>query len=175
MSRTTVKTLIISITALLLSAGAFGFYLNLFVSKANTLSLQIENLKIQREQEESHFRLQKIAEESASDRELMAGYFLHSEGGSIDLLNKIEGLAPAAGVQVETNKLELVTKDNDGSDWVEIGFSIKGKRENVQDFIRVIENIPYVSRINSVNLQSVNSTQWDADIIILVRVLNYGE
>jgi hypothetical protein len=139
------------------------------------LVAQLATLDEQRAQEESYYRLRRIAEESAADRTQLRSYFFSSESESIDFLNTVERLAPAAGVTLKTDSLNLIEDVKDGTQWVEIGFSFEGSRSRVQNFLTVLEELPYVAKIVTVSMTATNQSRWQSQVTMRVRVLTYDE
>ena len=136
---------------------------------------QLDTLNEQRAQEESFFRLRRVAEESAQERALLKSYFFSKESDSIDFLNMVEQLAPDVGVILETTSLNLVEDADDGKQWIEIGFLFDGSRSRVQEFLNTLEDLPQVSKIMKVDMLASDQTKWQARVTMRVRVLNYDE
>lgn len=159
------------------AVGTFTFVLFQTQSQGEELVMQIEALDAQRAQEESYFRLLRVAEESRAKRELLQSYFLKSEGDSIYFINTVEALAPDMGVELDTsrNTLETVTDKSNKNQWVDVGVAFSGPEDNVRDFLVVLESLPYVSQIISVNLSAQNSALWKAEVILRVRIFAYDE
>jgi len=90
-------------------------------------------------------------------------------------LNMVEQLAPEAGVTLETNSLNLIegTESEDEKQWVEMGFSFEGSRSRVQNFITILEELPYVLKVITVDIVAADQTRWQAQVTMRVRVLNY--
>lgn len=175
MSPSTIKITTISVALFVVAAGAFAFMWSQAQHKGEELVSQLETLSEQRAQEESYFRLKRVAEESADDREQISSYFFSKESESIDFLNMVEKLAPEAGVTLETTSLNLVEDKDDNKQWVEIGFLFDGTRTKVQNFLFVLEELPYVSKITKVDMIAADRTKWQARVTMRVRVLNYDE
>jgi len=175
MSPSTIKIIATAVTLFVISTGALLFMLFQSQQQGEKLVAQLATLDEQRAQEESYFRLRRIAEESTADRAQLNSYFFSSESESIDFLNRVEQLAPEAGVTLETDSLTLVEDAADQKQWVEIGFAFAGSRNRVQNFLTILEELPYVSKIVSVNMVTSNQTSWQAQVVMRVRVLTYDE
>jgi hypothetical protein len=63
----------------------------------------------------------------------------------------------------------------DDKQWVEIGFSFEGSRSRVQNFLTILEELPYVTKIIRVNMVATSQSQWQSQVIMRVRVLTYDE
>ena len=172
MSRSTIRNLVIAFVMLVLVVGVVAGAFVKVLGKSQTLEEQIATLASKNQQEETLIRLQKIAQSSEPERAELASYFLSKESESIDFLNEVEALAPTVGVNLETNDLRQVTQDN--RDWVEILFNASGRRSDLQNFIRILEGVPYSSRVTSVYMRGErNSNIWQANITIQVQILSY--
>jgi hypothetical protein len=175
MSPSTIKITVISVVLFLIAAGGFVFMFIQTQQQGEELVAQLATLNEQRSQEESYFRLRRVAEESVTQREQLSEYFFSSESESIDFLNMVEEIAPAAGVMLETTNLDLIDDTDDGKQWIEIGFLFTGSRSRVQNFLSVLEELPYVNKITKVDMLAADQTKWQARVTMRVRVLNYDE
>lgn len=173
MSPSTYKNTIIAIILLLITSIGFGLLVQQTYSQGEKLEEQVATLQTQRAQEESFFRLQRIAEETQEERLQLESYFLLKESDSIDFLNNIESIAPQAGVVLQTSSLDTVVDSSDNSQWIEVDFSFSGSRSRVREFVEVLEELPYVSRMMSLNVTMQNQGQWQAEVTMRVRVLAY--
>lgn len=174
MSPSTLRTLIIAIVLLVLGGGAFAFMFIETTDQAIVLENQVETLAAQRAQESNYIRLQRLTEDTVSERARLSAYFLEREGDSIDFLSYVERLAPEAGVSLQTNDLESVT-DSSGQRWIDVSFSISGSEQRIITFIEILENLPYVARMDSLDLTARSQTQWQAQVGMRVMVLAYEE
>lgn len=171
MSKRTLTNLIISASIFAIVVGGVLFAFFHVLHSSQTLEEQIAAVAAQTQQEETLLRLQRIAQNSVEARDELGSYFLLRESDSIAFLSEIETIAPTVGVDLETTGLVQITQDN--KDWIQATFSITGSRENVQRFVQILENIPYVSRITSVNMTGNTAGSWQADIVIQVQLLSY--
>lgn len=165
----------ISLVLFIVATGAMVFMLLQSQQQGEQLVVQLATLDEQRAQAESYYRLRRIAEESADDRTQLRSYFFSSESESIGLLNTVERLAPEAGVTLKTDSLNLIEDAKDGTQWVEIGFSFEGSLSRVQNFLTVLEELPYVAKIVTVSMVARNQAKWQSQVTMRVRVLTYDE
>lgn len=175
MSKKTLQNLIIASVVLFISLGAFVYMLYEIEAKGDLLSKQIDTLGAERAQEDSFYRLERTAEESAADRELLNSYFLRQESDTIDLLTQIESLAPQIGVALKTEGLQKVTDKATGANWIEINLSFSGEEAQVDRFVKTLEHLPYLLKITSLDLSAQSSTLWNAKVTLKVFVLNYDK
>ncbi len=54
-------------------------------------------------------------------------------------------------------------------------FTFSGSRERVLNFIKVLETLPYVLRVNSIEMRALSGTDWEAKISMKLQILNYDE
>jgi hypothetical protein len=87
----------------------------------------------------------------------------------------VERLAPEAGVSLETDTLNLVEDTENNKQWVEIGFSFEGSRSRVQNFLTILEDLPYVSKIKRVEMVATDQTKWQSQVVMQIRILTYDE
>ena len=171
MTARTRNSLIIAIVVALIAGAGFAYMLFIIVDNGNRLNTQIDALTEQNEQAASLFRLQRIAQESTDDRAQLEGYFLLRESDSITFLTEIETLAPRVGVLLETESLEQVTADD--SEWIEFTFALNGERQSIENFVQILEIIPYVSRVQSFEMSELDAGSWEGRATIQVQLLSY--
>lgn len=174
MSRSTKRNLILSCVLFLLSFGGSAFMLWQVHQQGIELSKQVSTLQAEQAREQAHIQLQRTADETRDDRAQLRQYFLAQESDSIDFLNLVEQSAPQVGVALSTNSLNAVTGANDAT-WIETSFTFQGERAAVDRFITLLETVPYVSQVMSLQVQARTSTEWQANVVMRIRVLNYDE
>ncbi|HEY0964600.1 MAG TPA: hypothetical protein VGE31_02280 [Candidatus Paceibacterota bacterium] len=152
-----------------------GYMLFQIEAKGRQLKEQIKTLNEERGQEDAFYKLQRTAEESAGDRALLGGHFLREESDTIDLLTRIESLAPKMGVVHKIDGLQKVSDKTKTTNWIEISISFSGNEEQVDNFVKMLENLPYLLKITSLNLSAQTSTLWNARVTMRVYVLNYDK
>lgn len=175
MSKITIRNLIIASTVLLLTTGVFVFMIFQIQAQGRLLVENTKTLNAERLQEDSFYKLQKVADESAGDRGKMVSYFLQEEGDTINFLNQIETLAPQVGVVLKTDSLEKSTDKATGASWVDVSISFSGEEKQVQIFIRVLERLPYLLKITSLDLGAQSNSLWEAKVKLRVFVLTYDK
>lgn len=175
MNRSSIRYAVIALILFCFATATFGLMIHQVNVEGDALTEQINILETRHAQEASYFRLLKTFEESETDREKLQSYFLQKESDSIDFLNKVEALAPQAGVELQTNGLELITDPSDETKWIEVGFSVKGARDRLRVFLQILEQLPHVSRLMSVDMKAISRTEWQATIKMRVRVLDYDQ
>ena len=174
MRKTTVRNTMISILLVVCAGVVFGFMVYQVLAQGSQLDSQIESLQADRARELLYYKLQRISEESTTEREQLKSHYLIKESDSIDFLNLVEGLAPEVGVIIKTNALEFITEE-DKTKWIKVSFSFTGSRERVQNFIQVLEKLPYVLQLTKTDMKVLSNTEWSADVTMKVQVLTYDE
>lgn len=172
MSHSTKKTLTIAIILIVLAMSVFGVMVYQVKAQGERLTEQIAILAAHNTQKASYDRLEQITNDSQADRAEIQSYFLQKESDSIDFLNHVESLALTAGVALETDSLKDITEKG-GAKWIQATFSFSGNRENVENFIRILETLPYVARVTNIEMGAQSSVLWNAVVVMQVQVLSY--
>jgi ACT domain-containing protein len=94
---------------------------------------------------------------------------LAQESDSINFLNHVETLARDLGVSLKTNNLDTVSIDD--RTWITTSFSFSGREGDVKKFVSVLETLPYVLELTSVNLETESGGNWSSEVALRVRVL----
>lgn len=164
MSPVTIKHLGISSVLLLLAGILCSGAVFEIHRKSDVLRTQVDVLMAEQAQADSYYKLQKISEETKSEREQIDRYFLKQGSDSIDVLNKVEALAPQIGVSLKTDSLEEQADKKAGTKWIDITFSFSGPEENVLQFLETLEHLPYFSQITAVSLEESAGSGWSAKV-----------
>jgi hypothetical protein len=172
MTKGTKTTITIALILFATSIVFFGLMVFQVERQGEQLGEQIATLEAERAQEDSFFRLKKIAEDTKNDRAKLDSYFLESENDSIDFLNFIEGLAPDYGVVLNTNSLEVVEDADTADRWIEVSFTFSGSRMQVDNFLIILENLPYVLRIDEYSMNKKSGAEWEANVSMRVQILS---
>lgn len=175
MNKVTIRNLILSSLCLLLAIGSFSFVVFQVKNKEQDLQNQFQTLNDENLRETSFHKLQKTAEDSISDRNLLTTYFLKQESDSIDVLNWIEGTAPKANVKLQTKSLQKITDKDTKADWIEVSFVFSGEQKNVERFVATLERLPYLSYITSLTMSARSSNDWEALVTLRVYIFNYAK
>ncbi|MCA9360619.1 hypothetical protein H6785_01485 [Candidatus Nomurabacteria bacterium] len=173
MSKSTTTMIIISLLVFAITSVGFGLMVFQVSKQGDRLAQQVEALKAEREQENSYNKLQQVFKETKNNRSVLTGYFLESQGNSIDFLNLVESLAPVAGVTLETDSIVDFEDKEAKTHWIVTTFSFSGSRERVQNFIKILETVPYVARLISTDISLQSSSLWGAKVTIQVQILDY--
>ncbi len=175
MSKSSIRNIIFSLILISISGMSFGLMVYQINQQGEYLLEQMSALEKEQTQEASYLRLKHIAEDTKLEREELHSHFLSPEKDTIDFLNKIESMAPENGIELKTSGLNTITDAKDNTKWIQVDFSLIGSRERVQRFIQILETFPLVSRVKGLEMGTLSSTQWQADIIMQVQVSTYDQ
>lgn len=175
MSKGTKRTMLVAIILSFISMAIFGLVFYQARTQGERLTEQIETIKEQETQKASYQHLVMLAEQTEADRKEIEQHFLRQNSDSIDLLNRIESMAPEMGVVLKTESLDTIEEKGNNviSPWIKAKFSFSGTRHNVQNFIHVLESLPYVLRVTEIETQAQSTTLWQASVTIQVRMLDH--
>jgi Tfp pilus assembly protein PilO len=168
----TKRVAIISALLMTIMVSLVVFGIRTILTESERLSEQVVAIAIDQSQQTAFTRLKKLVKETESERTQLRSYYITSQSDSIDFLNYIEQLAVDRGLGLETVSPKEVEKEN-GQSYLSVGYVITGSLTQVENFIKLLENIPYVSELVSVKLQNQSGTLWRADVVIDVMVLKY--
>ena len=115
--------------------------------------------------------MQRTSNNTLQTREELQSYYLDSQSDSINFLNFIEAQAAATGVELTTNSPTEVV--NDDGTFLSVDYEFTGSLSRVENFIKQLENIPYVSQLESLSLSQKSSSVWEARVTIMVNILDY--
>lgn len=175
MSKSTLRNIVISLILISCSLAAYGLMVYQIDKQGRELAVQVDVISKEETQQESRLLLKRTAEETAEERAQLKNYFFLQESDSIDFLNHVEEMAPKVGVTVETSALESITNLADKTKWIQAKFSFSGTQDRVQRFLQIMETFPLVSKVVDLEMTAKSSTEWQANIVMQVRVLTYEE
>lgn len=170
MSKGSKRNLIIAIVSLTFSSALFLFMMLTITGQGEALSEQITTLNRKVAQENSYQELKQLSDDTVADRERLSGFYLQKTSDSITVLNLIESIARDTKVSLTTNSVKPVEVSEE--DWIEIDLSFGGSRFEVEQFVKILETLPYVLRLTSVDLTTRNN-EWEAKTTMQIKVLNY--
>jgi len=161
------------IAAVLFAVAVFAVVM--FVREINAqsikLSEQIAAIETDRAQQEVFTSVQRTSNNTLQTREELQSYYLDSQSDSINFLNFIEAQAAATGVELTTNSPTEVV--NDAGTFLAVDYEFTGSISRVENFIKQLENIPYVSQLEDLSLSQKSSSVWEARVTIMVNILDY--
>jgi len=175
MSKVALRYLILNIITLIIAGLVLVFMMSQINKKGDDL---LGYLQVRQEQEgkkESALMVQRLVQETQSERSKLAAAFFASESDSIQFLTEAERVANQAGLNISTEGLELGKSSQAGRDllMVEITFAFSGRLEAVKGFLQYLETIPFHSKTESLSLSQIGSTdQWSARVKLYISIIN---
>jgi len=167
----TKRVTVIAVLAFVTMILVVGLSIRTIMAESAVLSVQMAMIEVDQSQQVALTRIQKLAQETKSQRDQLHSYYLESQSDSIGFLNYIEQLAGERGVDLTAvNPTEV---ERDGQVWLSVGYKFSGSLAQVEAFIRLLENIPYASQLTAIELERQSSVLWQTDVSIEVAVLTY--
>ncbi len=120
--------------------------------------------------EEKYIKINRIVQETADDRVNLDRAFFSDESESISFLGDIENLARSIGLDLKTDNLDKVKDNESGLESITMTFSYTGQKNQVMNFTRLLEEIPYHSKITSLSLQQNPNDSWTGNLTILISI-----
>jgi hypothetical protein len=143
------------------------------LGKSEVLTQQMEALALEQDRAEYHAQLRELAVTTTDDRgRLLKHFFLQEQEVGIDFLNFVESIAPQYDVELKTKTLDMLESDSFVT-WGEVTFSISGFREELQTFVKVLENLPYVVRLTNLSFSNRTDGFWQGEVTLVVGIVAY--
>lgn len=167
------KLLLLSFGLFSISVIVAGLFARNVIEASELLHEQVATLQQDREQQNRLTQLKRLIAETEDTRATIDSYYLNSQSDSIDFLNYIERLAQDQLVSLET--VRATEEEEGGSLVLSVEYLIDASFAEINEFVILLENIPYVSEVTSVNLQNKTETNWQATVTLEVIVLEDHE
>ncbi len=116
-------------------------------------------------------RIENLTEETVDDRAALAQAFFSSSLDGTLYITELEALAPTLGLSFENDLIDVVSAAAGGKSEVVMRFSFSGSKERVLEFSRLLENLPYHSRLESLQL-SGDGALWKAEAAVKITVFS---
>ena len=169
MGTKTKKIFIISLIVALISIGVLAFFLYEIQKQGVRLEEQIAILTESNTKESAHLRLNRLVQETESERTELAASFFKDEGDSIMFLGEIETLASALGISLKTQELDKVI-DTEKRESIRMTFSYEGTKDTVFTFSKLMEVTPYHSEVESLSLLKLTNGNWQGTLTIVISI-----
>jgi hypothetical protein len=164
-----VTTSVIFAIALLVT----GLFVREIVQQSELLNEQVSAVQKDQARQEQLNRLNRLAAETDDTRRTVESFYLASLDDRIDFLNYIERLATTQGIALETISAPVEERDN--KQLLTVEYELAGSRQQLESFIALLENIPFVSEVVSVSLSKRTAANWEAGVTMEVIVLDTYE
>jgi len=171
MSSSRLRLLGITAAVFILAICVVFFMVREIFKQSELLEQQVTTLQKDRDQQTQLSQLKRLLEETETDRDAVAGYYLQSQSDSIDFLNYVESLAADAGVQLSTEGASETSREN--TELLTVQYEVSSNLPSVERFVQLLESIPYVSGVTALQLSQQSATVWSAAITIEVAILEY--
>jgi len=171
MNTHTKRRAIIAAVCFALAVVVVGLFVREINHQSIQLSEQIIAIQTDRAQQAVFTRVKRVSSDTASIREQLQGYFLQSQSDSIDFLNFIEAQAAVTGVELTTNAPKEIVEN--GITYLSVSYVIIGSLSRVENFVQQLEQLPYVSELDSLVMTEQSGNVWKADVTVVVDVLSY--
>jgi len=171
MNRQRLKIIGFTLSVFLAALIATGLFVLEILKEAKLLDEQVTALATDQSQASQLIQLKKVVSRTESDRDTIASYYLQSQADSIDFLNFIEELANNHPITLET--IGATEVQNEQSNRLAVRYDLQGSLAQVEQFIEILETIPYASELMRVNLQKETALAWKAAVTIEVIILDH--
>lgn len=164
MTSATRNILIYSLTFAVGMVGLYGYGVYVVQQKGNAFFAVRESYAEQTAKEAAYMNLLRIIEDSREDRARIESFFL-TEPDTISLITNIEQFARQRSLAFETTQLAVVQPSGSENQQLNLDLRFAGSEQNVRQFIRYIETLPYRKQLNTIELMSAPDAQdWRGQI-----------
>lgn len=171
MSKQKVQLILATVVLFLVSSAVTILFVREILQQSQLLQKQISELQRDQAQQTRLSQIKRLVEDTAADRQQIYAHYLQSQSDSIDFLNYVETLAAKAGVELQTNRATEIERDN--AQLLAVDYTISGSQLGVEGFIKMLEIIPFVSEVPSMQLSKRTAVVWEATATIEVFILDY--
>lgn len=171
-TKLTKRISIFSLTfAIVVAVGAAYFFLRINQQGAQ-LDAYIAVISESTQQAENRARTERTLTETEAERAQLANVFFKDQSDSLNFLTYVEEeLAPQVGVELETLDIAVVAVPNSSStSEIKMRFAYTGSEEAVITFSRLLETLPYHSRIEALILRRVEEKGWEGEVTLHITV-----
>jgi len=159
------------------SVAVAGLTFYLIDKEGEELKRQMEVIGKDKLMQEQYYSLQEILNQTKSEHTELANYLL-TKDNTINFLNEIETMARDMGLKLTTDSLAVSALPNPQFEAIDLRIRVEGERTTLLAFLSVLENLPYFSRINELNLNAVKGSDgaiWSASVSLMVGLHAHGE
>lgn len=171
----TTRTKNIFLVALVLALGATAGAAYLFVRIQEQGALLLSHIVViteSNQKADAHAQTERTVSDTADERAVLGRAFFTEQSDSLNFLTYVEEtLGPSAGVAVRTLNISSVPNPSTpGFSQVSIVFRAEGNKDQVVDFVRLLETLPYHSHVGALTLDSGGAGVWVGEATILITV-----
>lgn len=173
MKKQRLKLISVTVIVFVVALGVAVVFVREINQQSQLLQMQVTALQKDQAQQTQLAKLKKLVGETAGERTTLNSLYLESQSDSIDFLNYVEVLALEKTIDLET--ISATEAERGKKQLLEVRYKIGGTRAQVEQFVVLLETIPYVSELTSVQLTTRSAVQWEASVIMEVTVLEHHE
>jgi len=156
---------------LLVSLGACAFLLFQIKTVGAELESYIAAVNERDAEEANYLPVNRRAQETVTERAELAKAFFTDEGDSIGFIDDIESFAAEVGISLVTEGLDKKTPEGDTTEYITIAFVYTGDKNQVRTFTEYLEEVPYHSYIESLNLTKRSGGIWEGRVMLYITLL----
>lgn len=171
MNRLTKNIFAAALLLLLVSLGACTFLLFQIKTVGAELESYIAAVNERDAEEANYLRVNRRAQETAAERAELAKAFFTDEGDSIGFIDDIENFAAEVGITLVTEGLDKKTPEGEMTEYIIITFVYAGDKSQVRTFTEYLEEVPYHSYIESLNLTKKSGDVWEGRVTLYITLL----
>lgn len=179
-SKNSIKTIfiIILITNLIFVGGSMYLVFSLQDIQKELVTLE-QTQEDKETKAENFFKLKNLIEETKNERAQLDTYFIESETGTVELLEKIEEISDILNVPITINiNTETASFDNVSGDVLRLSIETAGTFQEMNQLLILFENITHKIVIDGVSLRrasavasSESAPMWNMSLVL--RVISF--
>ncbi len=169
MTTNTKKTVLFSLLTFIAVSSFSSFIFYEIFKQSKNLEEQKNILAENKNKEIEFFGIQRLLRETEVERSVLAESFFYDQNDTVIFLDSLDKLAADFNLILEINSLEK-TEDEDKKQVTKISFSFEGQKDKVLAFSELLENIPYHSFLENLNLKQSDNDIWKGKVSLVVTM-----
>jgi hypothetical protein len=170
MSSRTKKYLAIAFVVAALVIAGVVIFLRLIQAEAVKLEEQAAVLNENNAKEATYTNLKRLTTETEEVRGELSSAFFKNEGETIVFLGQIEEQARLYGLALKTESLDKVEDKEKKEEYIKISFAFDGQKQRVLNFAKLLENIPYHSRLENLSIKNLAGSNWQGKATVIISI-----
>ena len=168
MSKKSNTFLLVAFSCFLITAGVFLYTLYGINKQGIRLTESKKMIGEQAAKEASFNKVESLLASTKDDREQIKKLFIE-EKDTITFISEIEKNAKIVGVTLATNELSIIPSVVDGNGiagpaLLVVGFDFSGSQTETEQFVRLLENIPYHKKFTQLSFAKSDANVWKASV-----------
>lgn len=152
MNKSVLKLITFSTLAILVGAVITTYIIYEQERKGVILKEYLENQQVLSGIDSTNAKIQTEVVSAGGEERPLNSFVLISESDTITFLASIDKLAKSVGVTLVTNELKTSKTPETGFDEISATFSLRGSQTAIEKMIRLLEILPYRSKIDSLTV-----------------------